>query len=86
MESKDHRLGRSESVMWKAGTSKVVAPPVLVKNRWVGPREQVLNVPVAYLYMGPVSLIAYHQRAWLKPIVSMIVWGLVDRLAGVLKM
>jgi hypothetical protein len=44
----DHQLGRSVSVMWQAGTSKVIAPPVLVKDRWVGPREQVLNVLITY--------------------------------------
>jgi hypothetical protein len=33
--------------MWQAGTSKVVDPPVSVKDRSVGPRKQVLNVPIA---------------------------------------
>jgi hypothetical protein len=33
--------------MWQAGTSEVVAPPRLVKDHSVGPREQVLNVPIA---------------------------------------
>jgi hypothetical protein len=33
--------------MWQAGTSKVVAPLVLIKDRSVGPHEQVLNVPIA---------------------------------------
>jgi hypothetical protein len=33
----DHRLGRSGSVTWKVDTLKVVAPPVSVKDRWVGP-------------------------------------------------
>jgi hypothetical protein len=47
VKSGDCRLGRSGSDMWKAGTSKVIAPPVSVKDRWVGPREQVLNVPIA---------------------------------------
>jgi hypothetical protein len=28
-------------------------PPMSVKDRWVGPREQVLNVPVAYWWYGP---------------------------------
>jgi hypothetical protein len=41
----DHRLGRAESVMWQVGTSKIVPPPsVSVKDRWVDPHEQVLNV------------------------------------------
>jgi hypothetical protein len=43
-KAEDRRLGRSGSVMWKASTSKIVAPPMLVKDRWVGPCEQVLNV------------------------------------------
>jgi hypothetical protein len=47
MESEDCWLGRSESGTWKAGNFKVVAPPESVKDRWVGSREQVLNVPVA---------------------------------------
>jgi hypothetical protein len=37
-------LGRVGRVMWKADTSKVVALSVSVKDRWVGPCEQVLNV------------------------------------------
>jgi hypothetical protein len=46
VESGDHRLGRSGSGLLKTGTSKVVVPPVSIKDRWVGPREQVLNVPI----------------------------------------
>jgi hypothetical protein len=48
VERGDSWLGRLGNGMWKVGTSKVVAPPVLIKDRWVDPREQVLNVPVAY--------------------------------------
>jgi hypothetical protein len=44
----DYRLGMSGSVIWQADTFKVVAPPVSVRDRWVGPREQVLNVPITY--------------------------------------
>jgi hypothetical protein len=47
--------------MLKAGTSKVVPPPVLVKDRRVVPSEQVLNVPIACWYMGPIRLVAYHR-------------------------
>jgi hypothetical protein len=43
-KAEDSWLRRSGSVMWQTGTFKVVAPPVLVNDRWVGPREQVLNV------------------------------------------
>jgi hypothetical protein len=46
-ERGDSWSGRSGSDTWKAGTSKVVAPPVSVKDRSIGPREQVLNVPIA---------------------------------------
>jgi hypothetical protein len=42
-----YRLGRSESVMWQANTSKIVASVVSVKERWVDPHEQVLNVLIA---------------------------------------
>jgi hypothetical protein len=44
---KDRWLKRSGSVMWKADTSKVVATSISVKDRWVGPRKQVLNVLIA---------------------------------------
>jgi hypothetical protein len=47
VESGDSWLGRSGSGMWQAGTSKVVAPPVSVKDRWVAPRELALNVLIA---------------------------------------
>jgi hypothetical protein len=55
VESEDHLLGRSGSVMWKDVTSKVVSPSVSVKDQWVGPRKQVLNVSIACWYVGPVS-------------------------------
>jgi uncharacterized membrane protein YqaE (UPF0057 family) len=35
--------------MWKADTSKVVAPSVLVKDRGFGTREQVLNILITSL-------------------------------------
>jgi hypothetical protein len=34
--------------MWQAGTFKVVAPRVSVKDRSVIPHEQVLNVSIAW--------------------------------------
>jgi hypothetical protein len=55
VESGDHQLGRSGSGLWKASTSKAVAPPMLVKDRWIGPREQILNVPIASWWYGPSS-------------------------------
>jgi hypothetical protein len=39
--------------MWQAGTSNVVPPPVSIKDHSVGPREQVLNVPIAYWCYRP---------------------------------
>jgi hypothetical protein len=48
----DHWLGRLRSVMWQAGTSNVIPLPVSVKDRWAGPREQVLNIPIAYRWYG----------------------------------
>jgi hypothetical protein len=32
--------------MWHAGTSKLVPPSGSIKDRSVGPHEQVLNVPI----------------------------------------
>jgi hypothetical protein len=58
----DRWLGRSGSGMWKADTSKFVAPPVSDKDRWVGPREQILNVPITYFYMSLVNLVACHRQ------------------------
>jgi hypothetical protein len=34
-------------VCGKTAPLRLWPPPVSVKNRWVGPREQVLNVPIA---------------------------------------
>jgi hypothetical protein len=48
----DHRLGRSGNGVWKAGTFKAIPPPVSVTDRWVGPHEQVLNVPITYWCYG----------------------------------
>jgi hypothetical protein len=48
VESGDRRLERLGSGMWQADIFKAIAPPVSVKDRWVGPREQVLHVPIAY--------------------------------------
>jgi hypothetical protein len=45
--------------MWKVGVFKTVALPVSVKDRWVGPRGHVLNVPFAcwcYVPGKPSSL------------------------------
>jgi hypothetical protein len=37
---------------------RLLPPLMSVNDRWVGPREKVLNVPIACWYMGPVSLVA----------------------------
>jgi hypothetical protein len=55
--------------MWRTGTSKVVAPPVSVKDRLVGPHEQVLNVPIACRWYGsgkPSSMRL--MDVWLSPL------------------
>jgi hypothetical protein len=39
--------------MWKASTFKAVAPPMSVKDQWVDPREQVLNVSILCRYYRP---------------------------------
>jgi hypothetical protein len=70
----------------------VVAPPVSVKDRWVGPHEQVLNVPIAcqrYVSGKPSSMLS--TEAWLKSTTSLVEseretgWGLIDRSADVLR-
>jgi hypothetical protein len=33
-----------------------------VKDRWVGPRKHVLNVPISCWYMGLVSLVVGYQQ------------------------
>jgi hypothetical protein len=48
----DRQLGRSGSVMWKVGTSKVVSPLVSVKDRWIGPRENIKRTDRMLVY-GP---------------------------------
>jgi hypothetical protein len=62
--------------MWKAGAFKAVAPPVSVKDRWVGPREQILNVPITCRCYGsgkPSSWLSI--EACLFPTTSLVVMG-----------
>jgi hypothetical protein len=40
-------VGKVGEWCWQAGTYKVVAPSVSIKDRWVDPHEQVLNIPIA---------------------------------------
>jgi hypothetical protein len=52
----------------------VLAPPVSVKDQWVGPCEQVLNVPITSSVYGPSkpsSLLS--TGAWLKRTASVVV-------------
>jgi hypothetical protein len=81
---------QSFHVMWKVGTSKVVAP-MSVKDRWVGPRKQVLNVLIAcqrYQPCKPCSLPS--TEGGFTPTTSMSIFGretgyeLMDRSAVVL--
>jgi hypothetical protein len=44
-------------VRGKLAPPRLLPPPVSVMDRWVGPREQVLNIPIAG-DMGSVSLVA----------------------------
>jgi hypothetical protein len=44
------KLRSGGALRWKAEDSRLGSrgpPAVSVKDRWVGPREQVLNVPIA---------------------------------------
>jgi hypothetical protein len=56
-------------------------PPVLIKERWVGPCEQVLNVPITCWYMGPVSRCSC-VTIWSKPLSPMLrrSWGKKDEV------
>jgi hypothetical protein len=52
---------KGETVGWEHGgvvcgklaPLRLYLPPVSIKDRWVGPREQVLNVPFTYRWYGP---------------------------------
>jgi hypothetical protein len=47
--------------------------PVSIKDRWIDPHEQVLNIPIACWWFGrskPSSLSS--TEAWLKPTASMV--------------
>jgi hypothetical protein len=46
-----------------------------VKDWWVGPREHVLNVPIACWYMGPVSLVSgCQQKLDFSPLLHWLLW------------
>jgi hypothetical protein len=42
-----------EVVCGKSAPSKLYPPPVSIKDRWVGPRKQVLNVPIVCRWYEP---------------------------------
>jgi hypothetical protein len=62
VESEDRWLGWSGRGMWKAGTSKVVARPVLVKDQWIGPASKYSTYRSHVGDMGPISLITCRQQ------------------------
>jgi hypothetical protein len=58
----------------KPAPPRLQPPPVSVKYRWVGPREQVLNVPIAHWWYEPSKTSSLPLTdAWLKPTASVIV-------------
>jgi hypothetical protein len=65
---------------------------VSVKDQWIGPREQVLNVLIAYQRYGPGKPSRWLlTEAWLKPTTSLVEsggetgWGPTDRSVDVLR-
>jgi hypothetical protein len=52
----DHRLERSGSVMWQAGTSKVAAPNYVSYGPMGWPCEQVMNILFTCWRYGPSKL------------------------------
>jgi hypothetical protein len=68
-----------EVVCGKSAPPMLYSPPVSVKNQWVGPHEQVLNIPIAWWWYGsskPSSLSL--TEAWLKSTASLV--GLGEKL------
>jgi hypothetical protein len=52
----------------KPAPSRLQTLPVLVKDRWVGPREQVLNVSIACWWLWPSKPSSLSStETWLKP-------------------
>jgi hypothetical protein len=56
--------GKGRTVDWegwgvvcgKSAPSRLQSSPVSVKDKWVGPREQVLNILIACWFYGPSKL------------------------------
>jgi hypothetical protein len=62
VESGDRRLGRSESGMWKAGTSKVVVLAVLVMDLSVAlPRASIECIDHMLVY-GPSVIPGFYAK------------------------
>jgi hypothetical protein len=58
---------------------KAIAQPVSIKDRWVGPHEQVLNVPIACWWYVPSKPSSWSStEAWLKPTALLV--GLREKL------
>jgi hypothetical protein len=69
-------MGRSGCGICQADTSKVVAPLVSLKDRWVGPHDQVLNAPITCRWYGPdKSSSRLSTEAWLFPTTLLAVMG-----------
>jgi hypothetical protein len=49
--------------------------PVLVKDRWIRPREQVLNIPITCWYMSLLSLVvSCQQKLNFSPLCHWLLW------------
>jgi hypothetical protein len=76
VERGDRRMEKSWSGMWKADTVKAIALPVSIKDRWVGPHEQVMNVPITCWCYGPGKSSSWMStEAYLFPTASLVVVG-----------
>jgi hypothetical protein len=68
-------------VCGKPTPSRLYPPPVSIKDRWIGPREQVLNVPIACWWYGSstptASMIGLGEKLGTNPRISHLAcWGL----------
>jgi hypothetical protein len=66
-------------VCGKPAPSRLWPPPVSIKDRWVGPCEQVLNIPITCWWYEPSKSSSLSSiEAWLKPTASLV--GLGEKL------
>jgi hypothetical protein len=78
LSGKRRTVGWEGRRVWcgKPAPPRLYPPPVLIKDRWIGPREQVLNVPIACWYTSLVSLVVCHQqKVALPPLLQWLPWG-----------